>query len=744
MKESDVIKEARERFDEIGEKEREQREAMLEDLQFSNPSGPQQWPEDMVRARLNAEGGARPCLVFDQTNTYLNQVKNASRENKPSIVVRPFDSYADVKVAEALTGIIRHIEDNSRADIAYVTATDYSVMAGVGYFEIGTKVIDGTLNQQEIMINRIADIFSVRLDTDWQEPDGSDAMFGFIESTMSKRAFMRQFPKASVMSFSPDSKGWFDEDSVRIAKYYSITENKRNMLVVEDPVNPDQEMMLSEEDYWMLVEKTGFKPVVTRTYWDKKRKVSCYLMSGEEVLDESEFPASYIPIIPVVGNDLFVQGKRHLSGMIRAMKDPQRAYNYERNNYIEHVSLQNKIPYMAAAEAIEGYEDQWRNANNKNYGVLPFNHVDSNDRPLPPPSRQMPPAASSAYVQGAQMALADLQASIGMFQANIGKTSNETSGRAIDARKQQGETSSFHYLDNRNRSIKHAGRILIEMIPKVYDTKRMIRILGEDGSSKNVTIDPGMPQASMLKNGLLSAFNPSIGTYDVSVQVGPAFGTRRQEALVALQEMVNGNPQIFAVLGDQIAKLSDMPDADKIAKRLKFLQPPELRAQEDAATAEGEAPEISAMKAQMKQQVEQMQQQAMEVMQGMEAKLQESQAEIQKLEQTLKGNMLQAKTDLDKEKIKATASVQQEMIKAQASVKTAEIEASKPVAIEQHPEPAQPVQIFTGDHPPTDSNEQLIQRVEDLTRMMAEQNGHIFLAVSAIADNLKPAETPQF
>lgn len=737
MKDSDLIKEARERFDEIGEKEREQRELMSSDLKFSNPSGPEQWPEDMVRSRLSAEGGARPCLVFDQTNTYLNHVKNASRENKPSIVVRPFDSKADPKVADALTGIIRHIEDYSRADIAYVTANDYSIMAGIGYFEIATKVIDGTLNHQEIVINRIPDIFSVRLDCDWQEPDGSDAMHGFLESKMSKRAFQRKYKDASSCSFSPDSKSWFDEDSVRLAKYYNVTEKRQNMLVIEDPELPDQDMILSEDDYWRLVEQSGLKPPVVRSFWDTKREVKCYLMSGEDVLDESIFPASYIPIIPIIGNEIFIDGKRHLSGMTRAMKDPQRAYNYERNNYIEHVSLQNKIPYTAAAEAIEGYEELYRTANSRNIGVLPFNHKDADGMPLPPPNRQQAPAASSAYVQGAQMALSDLQAAVGMFQANIGATSNETSGKAINARKEQGETSSYHFLDNRNRSLKHAGRIIVEMIPKVFDTKRMVRILGEDGSSKTMQIDPSMPQAAMMKNGLLQAFNPSIGTYDVSIQVGPAFGTRRQEALQQLTEMVNGNPQIFSVLGDQIAKLSDMPDADKIASRLKYLQPPELRQAEEAESSGNEAPEITAVKTQMTQQLQAQDAKAKEAMQQMAQQGQAMQAEIEKLNQALQNKMLDHKAEIQKEMIKAQASVQVEQIKANAAPQSMEPVHSEPAA------PVQPVQIFTGDNPPVDSNDELIAQVSALTQAVTEQNSHLFLAVSAIADKLSEPEPPE-
>ena len=619
--ENDNIKEARERFDACQEATSEQRELMLDDLRFSNPADPQQWPDEVRKARETAVGGARPCLTFDQTNQFISQVVNHWRENKAAIKVRPVDSGADLKVAEALQGIIRHIEDVSRADLAYDMALEYGARCGLGWFRIATEVTNDERNEQDIRIKRISDPFSVSLDPDWQEPDGSDAMFGFVESTLTKRSFERQYPDASPTNWRSDGTGWIDEHSIRVVEYFNLTDDKENVLVMDDPINPGQEFELAEADYWAAVKETGVRLPVIRTYTRKTRRCQWKKLTGDAELDSSEFPASHVPLIPVVGSELWIEGKRHLCGMVRPMKDPMRAYNYDRSNYIEHVSLQTKIPYLVAAEAVEGFEGEWGSANRSNAAYLPFNHVDSDSNPLPPPRREQPPAASAAYVQGAMQAQNDIQASIGMYRANLGAPSNETSGKAINARQSQGDTANFHYADGMARSLRHAGKIIVEMIPKVYDTRREMRILADDGGTAMVRMDPEQQQPAVMKGAQLASMNPTIGKYDVSVSAGPAFGTRRQEAVEAMKEIIGGNPQMMAMLGDEFVKMMDIPGADKIAKRLATMLPPQIQ-QAEAAEKEGsQSPEVMQVQQQAQQQMQEMQAQVQEHVQGLQQEL---------------------------------------------------------------------------------------------------------------------------
>jgi len=697
----DILKDAKERFDACKDATNDQREEMLDDLRFSNPADPQQWPDVVRTMREQAEGGPRPCLTFDQTNQFISQVVNDSRRNKPSIKIRPVDSGADVKVAEALTGIMRHIEDVSRADIAYDTALEYAARMGLGWMRVTTRVSNDATNEQDIIIGRIADQMSVHLDPDWQEPDGSDAMFGFVESSLTHRAFDRQYPDAEIANWV-DGDGWTTDKTIRLCEYFDITEAKTNMLCVADPINIGQEICLPEEDYWAAAKESGYKPPVLRTYWAKKRKTAWYKLTGTEILEQSEFPASYVPLIPVIGSELWIEGKRHLCGLVRPMKDPQRAYNYDRSNYIEHVSLQTKIPYLAAAEALEGYEAQWAAANRSNAAYLPYNHIGSDGQSLPAPSRIMPPQPSQAFAQGSQLAQNDIQAAIGMYRANLGAPSNETSGKAIDARKMQGETANFHYSDNMSRSLRHLGKIIIEMMPRVIDTKRDMRILGDDGTHSLVTLDPSQPQAAVMKDAALVSFNPAVGKYDVAVTVGASFGTRRQEALQALTEMVNGNPQMMALMGDEIVRLMDIPQAEKISARLAAMLPSQVQ-QAEAAAKGGPTPEVQAV-------------------------TQQAQQAIQERDHVIQGLQQHAQQLMDAEKDKQADrdnAFRIEQVKAWAEVETAKINAM-----------AKEGQNVQGQDVAA-----MVESMSQLANQLGEQNGHMFLAMSQIAEQM--ANQPQ-
>lgn len=745
----DIVKEGRERFDACREFTREQRDLMRDDLNFSNPADPQQWPEEIKTLRANAAGGPRPCLTFDQTNQYISQVVNESRQNKPSIKVRPVDSKGDIKVADALTGVFRHIEDVSRADIAYDTAIEHAARTGLGWIRINTKVIDPYTNAQEILIQRIADQMSVELDPDWQEPDGSDAMFGFVESYTSKAAFQRAYPDAELSDWKSDTNGWLTDKQIRLVEYFNLTEQKESMLVMDDPINPGEDLVLTEKEYWEAVKETGTRLPIIRQYYAKTRKCGWYKMNGTEVLEKSEFPASFVPLVPVIGSELWIDGKRHLCGMVRPMKDPMRAYNYDRSNYIEQVSLQTKVPYLAAAEALEGHEPEWQNANRSNASYLPYNHVDSDGNPLPSPRREQAPQASSAYVQGVMQAQNDIQASIGMYRASLGAPSNETSGKAINARQRQGETANFHYSDNMSRSLRQVGRIILEMYPRVFDTKREMRILGEDGSSTTVTMDPAQPQGATMKGSHLASFNPSIGKYDITVTVGPAFGTRRQEAVEAMKEIIGGNPQMMAMLGDEFVRMMDIPGAEKIAKRLGTMLPPAVQEMEAAENQKDGAPSPEVQ--QVIQQAQAAIAQRDQAGQQLSQQLQQALGELARLQAELADKDADRQADVEREQIKAEASVQQAQIEAEADVEVARLQAmGQPVsAPSPQPESPQfPVQIVSQSglplqivNPNVETELQgvavLAEQFNALAQQLAEQNLHIYGAIADVVNTMQ-------
>lgn len=564
----DILQKAKDRYKDARQHWRENHERMREDLRFSNPACPEQWDKGALTARLG-----RPTLTFDRTNQFIAQVVNDARQNKPAIRVVPADSGADVAVAEALTGIIRHIEYRSRAGIAYDTAIEHAARVGLGWLRVVPKVIDPDTNEQEIVIQRISDPLSVVLDPDSTEPDGQDAMFAFAETVMSKEAFKAAYGKIKPLSWESDGD-WFREEGVRVCEYFAVQELQENRIVIPGPAG---EMAVSEDEYWQIADQTGTKPAVLRTYFAKSRKVKWCKLSGAEILEETEFPSQWIGLIPVVGYELWVEGKRYVCGMTRRLMEGQRAYNYERSAFIEAVALQPKAPFVAPFEAIEQFENEWRNANQGNPAVLPYNHLDGSNNPLPPPSRLSPPAFPAAFVQGGQIASQDMEASVGMFKANLGQQGNETSGRAIRERKMEGDLANFHYLDNLSRSIEQLGRVVVDMIPRVYDTKRQAIILGVDESQGSVEIDPNLNVPARKDGRKAVSINPKIGKYDVRVKAGPSYTSAREEVADNIINLSQGNPQLAAALAPILVKMRDMPEADKIARVATALLPPPVQ-----------------------------------------------------------------------------------------------------------------------------------------------------------------------
>lgn len=630
------IKAAREAYADIKDAWRSNQKRMLEDLRFSNPADPKQWPQEALDARRN-----RVCLTMDRTNQYIVQVVNGARMNKPGVSVMPVDSKADPDAATALDGVIRHIEYRSRAQIAYDWSIEGAARCGIGWIRVNPRVIDAETNQQEICIDRVADHLSIVIDG--EQPDGSDAMNGFAETLVPRKRFMRDYPKAKPASWEGDDSGnWEQGDQVRVCEWQYVEEAEASQIVIRGP--DGGELTLSEADYWDLARRVGFKPAVLRTFSVTTRSVKWCKFSGAEILEETELPGQYIGMVPVIGFESFVDGERYLCGMTRRLMDAQRSYNYERSAMVEAVALQPKAPALLPAESVEGHEEHWKNLNQGQPAYLPYNALDTEGRQLPAPTRLSPPTFPSAFAQGGQIAVGDMEASIGMYQANLGQPNNATSGRQERERKQQGSVATFHFADNQARSIEHLGRIVVGMIPTIYDTTRQAKILGLDGQQSEVTLDPNMPQAVAKEGKKVVAINPRIGTYDVRVKTGPSYTTQREEAAEGITQVLQAAPAFAPVLAPTLVKLRDWPEAEKVSRMLMAMAPPQVQAIANEGTGENEQPQIPP---QVRQQLQMMQEQGAQMAKMLDA----AEAELQRL------------------------SIENEKLLAQNQIKTAELQA---------------------------------------------------------------------
>jgi len=593
------------------------RENELNDLKFfaGDPDNQFQWPADVLGTRGSVQGqtlNARPCLTINKLPQHVRQVTNEQRQNRPSGKVIPADDIGDVEMAAIFDGMVRHIEYMSDADVAYDTACDNQVVYGEGYVRILTEYCDADSFDQDLRIGRIRNSFSVYMDPTIQDPCGADAEWCFITEDISKDEYERQFPKAQPISTllslgvgDKTSAIWVNEQSIRIAEYFYITHETKKLNLYPGNVTAFEG---SEVDRQM--KEMGLPVIRSRQADDKK--VMWVKTNGYEILQEREWAGKWIPVVRVVGNEFEVDGEMFVSGLIRNAKDAQRMYNYWVSQEAEMLALAPKAPFIGYGGQFEGYEHQWKTANVNNWPYLEVNAdaTDGMGAPLPLPQRSAPPLAQTGLIQAKMGASDDIKSTTGQYDSSLGATSNERSGKAILAREKQGDTGTFHYIDNLGRAVRHVTRQLVDAIPKIYDTERIARIVGIDGEVKMVKVNPTQPEPvkkiqDQQGNVIDRIYNPSVGKYDVVVTTGPSYMTKRQEALDAMSLLLQSNPQLWQVAGDLFIKNMDWPGAQEMAKRFAKAIDPKILSDEDGS------PETQAAKQQvqaMGQELDQMHQ----------------------------------------------------------------------------------------------------------------------------------------
>lgn len=620
---------ALERFKECVDREASDRLERLNDLRFVTLD---QWPSDVRRSRENDPNGARPCLTIDKVGQYRNQIINSIRKNRPAVKVRPVDDGSDVETAKVMQGIVRHIEDISNSDVAYENASEQAIDTGAGYWRYLTQVIDEEKNQQEIYIKQIPDTFSVYLSLHY-EPDGSDCEYGFIIEDVPRETFKRKWPKAKAEPSEFDGvngypKYWGVDEGVRVCEYF-----------------------------WFDYAEDG----THRVRWRK--------MTAIEVLEEGDWAGKFIPIVEVIGTRKTVDGKTKTWGIVRPAIDSARMYNYWASTITERLALSPKVPYVGAKGQFDGMEDRWKTANSVSHAYLEYDAIDVNGQVLPPPQRTAPAQIEAAMIQQLSVIEHDIQTSLGMFKASVGEQTRDQSGRAIRALQSQSDTATFHFPDNLARSVRFGGRILVDLIPKIYDSARIVRIIGEDGIPSTAKLNPQiqMPVQSIKDEtgAIRKIYNLGMGRYDVAITSGPSYSTRRMEAADQMGEVLQTNPQLLSVIGDLYFRSIDGPYSEQIADRLHKMLPPQLQG--------GDNPQQPQIPPQVQQQIEVMKQGMQKLLaenQQLKSGQQESQQKLQ-----LKAHEVQSELQLQAQKQAEEARLAQEKLAQDSALARAKAEA---------------------------------------------------------------------
>jgi hypothetical protein len=579
LSDEELIREAREAFEMAADAEAENRREALEDLRFARLG--EQWPEAVRRER---ERDGRVVLTINRLPAFIRQVVNDARQNKPAIAVHPVDSGADPDTAEVFNGLIRHIEQSSDAEVAYDTALDFAVTGGFGYFRINTRYAADDGFDQDLAIERVSNPFSIYGDPESTAADSSDWNTAFVVDSLPRAAFEARWKGAEPMNWAGGEYGalhgpWLDGDRVMIAEWWRRERVEKTILALSDGQVVAQDVYAAQR---AMFDALGVRPI-GRPRKTASFKVTQRLITGAEVLETVDWAGRYIPIVPVYGEELMVDGRRRLRSLVRDAKDPQRMFNYWRSASTELVALAPKAPFIGPKGAFETDGAKWATANVQSHAYIEYDG-------MMPPQRQPFAGVPAGALQEAMNASDDMKAIMGLYDASLGARSNETSGRAIMARQREGDVSTYHYIDNLSRAIRHAGRILLDLIPKVYATARVVRVLGPDGLAQNVGVGGG--RAGEQLKSVARIYDLAAGTYDLTVRSGPSFTSRREEAATQMIELIRAYPPAASVMGDLLARNLDWPGADEIAERLSGLLPPQARAP---------APELEAAKAQLGQ-----------------------------------------------------------------------------------------------------------------------------------------------
>ena len=580
-----LFTEAMRRYKASVESTQENRADMIDDQRFAAGD---QWPDDVKTMRAG-----RPMQTINRLPAFIDQIIGDARQNKVAIKVFAGED-GDVEVAKIYSGLIRSIENRSNADFAYDTALEQTATFGFGAWRVKTRYVDDDTFDQEIMIERIPNALNVHFDPSSIQPDYSDAEYAIVVDSIGKDEFKARWPRASESNFQTEhmQAGWASGDNMQIAEYWYKERTPATLYLLNDGTT--------------TFDKPTAPELVIRERKSEKCDVKMCIMSGAEVLEQADWAGRYIPIIGVNGKEDMVDGKRILRGIVRHAKDPQRMYNYWRTIDTETKALAPKAPVMVTTKQLDGLDDLWSDALSGNLPYLPYN---------PDPTAAMPQRLNAGmqdkgFEQAALLAVDEMKATTGIYSAALGEQSNETSGRAILARQREGDTANFAYIDNLSRAIRYSARVIIDLIPKIYDTERVIEIMGIDGQKTLERIN----SARINDDGVVEPVNDlTTGRYDLVVDVGPSYTTKRIEALNMMVEIAKMNPAIMQIAGDLIVKSMDWDGADAIAERLKRTVPANIIGDEEGNEDKELPAEVTQMIEQGKQLITQLQQENKEL-----------------------------------------------------------------------------------------------------------------------------------
>lgn len=612
-------------FKYVDQEESEIRTDFIKDKEFT-------WSDDQWEANEKQEG--QQYVTVNKIQTSVRQVTNDAMQNKLAIRVRPANDKTEIKTAKVIQGMCRSIEQKSNASSAYQTAFEDAVAAGRGYFRILTRYRSPDSFDQEIAFKQVENALSVFFDCDSQEKDGSDAHFGGFYDRIKKSDFKSQWPDQDARDIDVIGMDgvtiWGDKDTVLIAEYFRCEYSPEMLYQVMDPNTGRPVAVWESEAKKKEIDVSA--PLNKRK--SERKKIMWYKVGAEKILQKQEWPGKYIPIVPVIGRFTNINGKRSFRGLTRYSKHSQKMYNFARSKNRDQLAMASSAPWVGPEGSFEGHETKWKLANIRRFPYLEYKPTTLNGAFAPAPSRTQPIQIDPAISQEIQVTSEEIKATTGIFDPGLGRSETDQSGKAVLALQRQGQTSTYDFVNNLTISIAHGGRILVDLIPKIYDTAQAVAILGEDEKEEIVRIND--PAYVDPKTGKPVLYDLSIGEYAVSVDAGPSYATKRVEASESIMAFIGtaGGAPFGEVSGDILAGAMDWEGAEELSERYRKFMAMKYPGLIDEKDEEGKP-------------VKGPDPQAMAQMQQMDQALQEAQAKIEELTEEAAGKHLDAQTKLE-------------------------------------------------------------------------------------------------
>lgn len=611
-----ILEEARSRFKQASDADSADRKRARDELEFAWNVDNAQWDREAKSVRKG-----RPMLTENRLPSFIRQAINDIRQSRPQGRVLPVDDDGDKYTAHVMEGLIRNIEANSRADMAYDNAAEFAGYCGRGYWKVTTEYLENSFDQ-EIVIKPIKSPFAVYDDPNCQLPDKSDRKFAFEAEWVDNDQFEADYGEPPT-PFSEaeevlgdDAASWFEDKKTLIANYWRVRCDYEEIhqfddgTVTRDPqqhlaqwhqktvaavtamADQAQQAMVSavnagQDPAPAQLPPSPMAPQVVRSRRQEIKVVEWFTITGTKIHRKGEWSGKFIPLVYVGGEQISIGDKNHTKGMTADVQDLARANNYILSAQMENIALSPKVPFIGPRGAFKSDNSKWATANQQSYAYIEYDGTVAPQRSDQVSAQPELSSIKAGVVDG-------MRAVVGLMGASLGDGGPEVAWRAIAARKAEGDTAIFHFMDNLVRAVRYSCMVIIDIIPRIYDSSRVVRIINPDSQPMNIAIQ----QMFVDETGKPRLIDFSRGKYDVTVSAGPAFETQRQQTAATLVDLSNRNPSLFGAAGDIIVKSLAMPQADELAERLKRTVPPHVL---------GEGP--SPNEQQMQQQLQQLQQQ---------------------------------------------------------------------------------------------------------------------------------------